>query len=198
MTPSFRFPTIPHLASSHGTPDDTYMGLAESLAILPRITTVQPKRDGLNLGVRLRRGAVQIVLKDRQPDGHEWEALGRFRADILPRLTTMHQSGNSGMRVFGELDVAAPVVTSWFVFDVYSEKKKQFLNHDVVSSLAVDIGVPAMPCLRLGPVTRLEELDDLLTEDPRLEGLVLRCEDRNRVERFKYVRPGFKKSVWKL
>lgn len=42
MTPSFRFPTIPHLASSHGTPDDTYMGLAESLAILPELRPSSP------------------------------------------------------------------------------------------------------------------------------------------------------------
>jgi len=198
MTVEFAFPTIPHLAASQGTPDDTFMDLAESLAILPRTTVVQPKRDGLNLGVRFCGCEIEVILKNRPPDDREWEALAGFRAELIPRLTALHKREPRGVRIFGELDVSLLEVSSWFVFDVFSEAEHIFLHHKAVSSLAAECDLAAIPWIRLGPVACLGELDDLLDEDPHLEGLVLRCEDRGRVERFKYVRPGFEKSVWTL
>lgn len=196
MTAPFAFPTIPHLAPSQGTPDDTFMDLPESMAVLPRTSVVQPKRDGLNLGARLFEGEVEVVLKDRPPNDREWKALERFRAEVAPRLALLEAEGEHTL--FGELDAAAPDVSSWFVFDAFDERKGRFLCHERVTSLALGLGLQAMPGVHEGPVRSLEELDHILEADPNLEGLVLRCEDRGHVERFKYVRQGFRKSAWRL
>lgn len=198
MTSPFAFPTIPHLAPSQGTSDDTFMDLAESSAVLPRTTVIQPKRDGLNLGARLCGNEVDIVLKDRPPNDREWRVLDKLRAELAPRLAHLEATGARGTQIFGELDVAKPDVSSWFVFDVYNDLEGRYLGNEAVSSLAGALRLQAMPCLRRGPVRSLEELVRLLEVNPRLEGLVLRCEDRGHVERFKYVRQGFKKSAWRL
>lgn len=198
MTARFAFPTIPHLAPSQGTPDDTFMDLAESIAVLPRTTVVQPKRDGLNLGVRLCEGAIEVVLKNRPPNDHEWKALQRFRDEVAPRLALLDAKGEQGLQIFGELDVVAPDASSWVVFDAFNEREGRFLSHEKVASLALGLGLRAMSQLQEGPVRSLEDLDHLLEADPNLEGLILRCEGRGYVERFKYVRQGFRKSVWRL
>lgn len=198
MTARFAFPTIPHLAPSQGTPDDTFMDLAESMTVLPRTTVVQPKRDGLNVGVRLFEGEIEVVLKDRPPNDREWNVLERFRAEVAPRLAHLETKGERTTQVFGELDAAVPDVSSWFVFDAFDEREGRFLCHETVTSLALGLGLQAMSSVHEGPVRSLEELDHLLEADPNLEGLVLRCEDRGRVERFKYVRQGFRKSPWRL
>jgi RNA ligase len=189
----------PHLPGSHGTPDDefaTHVGLPR---VLHECTLVQEKLDGLNLGVRMRAGRLEPVLKDRFPDRAEREALG----PVLEALSDPFRDldARADLRVFGELlNPSQPDIGNWRIFDVFDECAGKFWAYHRVAEAAASLMVETVPVLSYGQLRSAAQLRKLLQAGGAgREGVVLRIEDGDWLrERYKFVIAGFRKSPWSL
>jgi RNA ligase len=189
----------PHLPGSHGTPDDEFATNVDLPRVLRECTLVQEKLDGLNLGLRIRAGRLEPVLKDRVPDRAENEALTPVLEALRDRFADL--DARADLRVFGELlNPAQPDIRNWRIFDVFEERAGKFWAYRRVAGAAASLRVETVPVLSYGKLRSAAQLTELLQADgAHREGVVLRIEAGDWLsERYKFVIAGFRKSPWSL
>lgn len=195
----YAYPVTPHLPGSHGTPDDEFAINVDLSRVLRECTLVQEKLDGLNLGLRMRAGRLEPVLKDRFPASAECEAL----APVLEALTDPFRDlgARVDLQVFGELlNPSQPDIRNWRIFDVFDECAGKFWAYRRVAGAAASLMVETVPVLSYGKLGSAAQLRELLQADGAdREGVVLRIEVGDWLrERYKFVIAGFRKSPWSL
>ena len=167
--------------------------------MLRECTLVQEKLDGLNLGLRMRAGRLEPVLKDRFPERAERDAL----APVLEALSDPFRDlgARASLRVFGELlDPGRPDIRNWRIFDVFDECAGKFWAYRRVAGAAAALMVGTVPVLSYGKLTSTAQLRELLRAGGSgREGVVLRIEAGDWLrERYKFVAAGFRKSPWSI
>ena len=195
----YAYPVTPHLPGSHGTPDDEFATGVDILRVLRECTLVQEKLDGLNLGLRMRAGRLEPVLKDRLLGRTELEALAPLLQSLSDPFRSL--SEGAGLRVFGELlSPSRPEVRNWRIFDIFDERVGRFWAYWRVAETAAALSVETVPVLRYGALRSITELRELLqSAGADREGVVLRVEDGDWLrERYKFVAADFRKSPWSL
>lgn len=198
MDLTWTYPTVPQLWGSNGTADDRFMSKEESAMAIMRASLVEEKVDGLNVGIGFTMsGHPMVIQKNRLVDLGTLSTLTELEAWWKTRLSLLREVLGIQRVLFGELIDSS----RWLTFDVLNAETGRFARRAEVEKIARAIGVETTPVLwRAEPGKTLDAsgiagfLGPSRTVDGLMEGVVLRVESANHLEeRFKWVRPGFKK-----
>jgi ATP-dependent RNA circularization protein (DNA/RNA ligase family) len=206
----FRFPHTPHLAwLGEGNPrDDKVLSNHEVTELLAAEVVVEEKLDGANLGISLADDG-RLRMQNR---GQYLHAPFRGQFSRLSSWLALHQELlishlECGLILFGEWCAARHSVEyvslpDWFlVFDVYDREAGKFWCSLRRNALAKNLGMKVVPCLFEGRTSTIELKQMLALRNSAftpgsMEGLVVRCEDRDwLIRRAKLVSPGFTQAI---
>ncbi len=206
----FRFPHTPHLEwLGDGTPrDDKVLSEREASILLDAPVVVEEKLDGANLGFSIAAdGCLQVQNRGSylaKPFAGQFVPLAQW-LELHEGTLLANLPGN--VIVFGEWCAARHSLTysrlpDWFLlFDVYDRVAGKFWSTPRRNALALSLGLPVVPSLRGGRMTK-PGLRDMLNQktsefsDGPLEGMVIRREDEQWLQaRAKLVRPDFTQAI---
>ena len=213
-----KYPRTPHLFGSTGTADDKHLGERESHAFLADDSLiVEEKLDGTNVGIHFDAEG-RLVLQCR---GHLITSGMHPQYDLFKRWTSakravLEERLEGRYILFGEWLYARHSVHYrglphyFFEFDIYDKDAAEFLSLDRRMALLDGAGIPTVPVVHTGSVTKDElvgligpsqfdsRFDNPLTGriDGIMEGLYLRTERDGAVSgRAKFVRGEFVERV---
>ena len=206
----FRFPHTPHLEwlGERAPRDDKVLSEREARALLDGAVVVEEKLDGANLGFSIAANG-HLQLQNRgsylaKPFAGQFGPLAQW-LELHEETLLANLPGN--LIVFGEWCAARHSLTysrlpDWFLlFDVYDQVADKFWSTPRRNAMAVALGLPVVPSLRCGRMTKpglcdmLNQKTSEFSEGP-LEGMVIRREDEQWLQaRAKLVRPDFTQAI---
>jgi len=181
-----KYPRIPQILGSRGTPDDKVLSAAAAADLLAREVVVEEKLDGANVAIWVEEGRVECSLRSGPTGQDRSRQVGPLRKWIGEHLAVLHALLDGERAVYGEWLLLTHTVPydqlpAYLVGIDIRFADGQFARVDTRDELLRDAGLPGPPHVFRGAIGSVAALETLVGRSKvgsqEMEGLIVRTVD---------------------